>query len=68
MYKFNLTAFLFDNELLLSDLAKMIDIDKSTISRAKDRGTVKPSFIKHLRTFKFKYSPDIYISNLRSKK
>lgn len=65
MYKFNMIAFLFDNELLLSDLARLIDVDKSTISRAKDRGTVKPSFIKHLRKFKFKYSPDIYISGAK---
>lgn len=65
MYKFNMIAFLFDNELLPSDLAKLTDIGKSTISRAKDRGTVKPSFIKHLRTFKFKYSPDIYVTGAK---
>jgi hypothetical protein len=58
-------AFLFDNELLLSDLSKLIKVDKSTISRAKDRGTVKPSFLKHLRTFKFKYSPDVYITGAK---
>jgi DNA-directed RNA polymerase specialized sigma54-like protein len=57
-----MVTFLFDNELLLSDLAKKIGIDKSTISRAKDRGTIKPAFLIHLRKFKFKFPPDIYIS------
>ena len=59
MYKFNMNAFLFDNEISLSDLAKKLDVDKGTISRAKDRGTVKPSFIKLLR--KMKYNPDPYV-------
>lgn len=61
MIEFNMIAFLIDNELLLTDLARKIKVDKGTLSRAKDRGTIKPSFLKHLRKFKFNFSPDIYI-------
>ena len=60
MIKFDMDAFLFDNEILLTELSRLISIDKGTLSRIKDRGTIKPSFLKHLRKFKFKYSPDVY--------
>lgn len=63
MHKFNMTAFLFDNELSPSDLAEKLGVNRSTITRARDRGTVKPSFIKLLREKNF--NPDPYIGAIK---
>lgn len=59
MIKFNMNAFLFDYEMSPSDLANKLDLHRSTIWRAKIRGTVKLSFIKLLRKNKFR--PDPYL-------
>lgn len=59
MIKFNMNAFLFDFEMSPADLANKLGLDRSTITRAKNRGTVKMSFIKLLR--KHKLNPDPYI-------
>jgi hypothetical protein len=59
MIKFNMNAFLFDLEMSPADLAGKLKLSRSTITRAKDRGTVKMSFIKMLR--KHKLNPDTYI-------
>lgn len=60
MIKFNMMAFLFDNELSPADLAKKLKKDRSVITLIRDRGTAKPSFIKLLRSKSF--NPDPYIS------
>lgn len=54
-----MNAFLFDLEMSPADLAGKLKLSRSTITRAKDRGTVKMSFIKLLR--KHKFNPDPYM-------
>ena len=65
MIKFNLMAYLIDNELSLQDLADKIGIQRHTLWHIRKRSTAKPSFIKRLRKYKSVYPIDVYISGAK---
>ena len=67
MHKFNFIAFLFDNNISAIELSKKLNILPSSLTMMKQRGTVKPSFIRLLKIKKFKGIEQYITSPDRSK-
>jgi len=68
MHKFNFIAFLFDNNISAIELSKKLNILPSSFTMMKQRGTVKPSFIRLLKIKKFKNVENYITSPDKSQK